>query len=113
MAIKTFSFPARVNASGDVQFRLRKAQFGDGYSQVAGDGINPITRSWELSFVGKLDKILPVIRFLEEHQGVKSFQWLPPLGVLGLYRCESGYKPVAMGAGVYSLTTTFTEAFNP
>ncbi|KFK98134.1 phage tail protein [Serratia sp. Ag1] len=112
MAIKTFTFPARVNATGDVQFRLRKAQFGDGYSQVAGDGINPVTRSWEVSFAGKLKKIMPVIQFLEEHQGTKSFQWVPPLGDLGLYRCD-GFKPVALGAGNYSLTATFTEAFNP
>lgn len=113
MAIKTFTFPVRVNATGEVQFRLRKAQFGDGYAQVAGDGINPITRSWEISVTGKIHIVQPVILFLEEHQGVKSFQWIPPLGVLGLYRCESGYKPIAMGAGVYSLTTTFIEAFNP
>ncbi len=46
MGIQTFEFPARVNAAGDMRFRVRKAQFGDGYAQVSGDGINPIVRSW-------------------------------------------------------------------
>ncbi|QHA85536.1 phage tail protein [Serratia rhizosphaerae] len=111
MTIKTFSYPARVNAVGDTRFRIRKAQFGDGYEQVAGDGINPIRRSWDLSFVGKYDYIAPIIAFLEDHYGVKSFQWTPPNNILGLYRCE-GYKPVAMGGDNYSLTATFTEAFS-
>ena len=50
MGIQTFEFPARVNAAGDMRFRVRKAQFGDGYAQVSGDGINPIVRSWDLTF---------------------------------------------------------------
>ncbi|AWC81266.1 phage tail protein [Serratia sp. CY52157] len=111
MGIQTFEFPARVNAAGDMRFRVRKAQFGDGYAQVSGDGINPIVRSWELTFVGKYDYITPIIVFLENHHGVKSFQWTPPTQVPGLYRCE-GYKPVAMGGDNYSLTATFTEAFH-
>lgn len=65
MGIQTFEFPARVNAAGDMRFRVRKAQFGDGYAQVSGDGINPIVRSWELTFVGKYDYITPIIVFLE------------------------------------------------
>lgn len=111
MAIKTFNFPACVNAAGDTRFRIRKAQFGDGYMQVSGDGINPITRSWDLTFIGQYSYITSIIAFLEDHQGVKSFQWTPPTQVPGLYRCE-GYKPVAMGGDNYSLTATFTEAFH-
>ncbi|MCX2957516.1 MAG: phage tail protein [Serratia symbiotica] len=52
-----------------------------------------------------------MIAFLEDHQGVKSFQWTPPTNAPGLYSCE-GYKPVAMGGDNYSLTATFTEAFH-
>lgn len=111
MAIQIFGFPARVNAAGDTRFRIRKAQFGDGYTQVSGDGINPVIRSWDLTFIGKYDYITPIIVFLETHQGVKSFQWTPPTNVPGLYRCE-GYKSVAMGGENYTLTATFTEAFH-
>ncbi|NIH11210.1 MAG: phage tail protein [Serratia symbiotica] len=111
MAIETFSFPARVNTAGDTRYRIRKVQFGDGYTQVAGDGINPVIRSWELNFTGPREFIESVTRFLDVHQGVKSFQWHPPSGVVGLYRCE-GYKFNAMKRGWFSVTATFIEAFH-
>lgn len=69
MAIKTFNYPACINAAGDIRFRIRKAQFGDGYMQVSGDGINPITRSSDLTFIGKYSYITSIIAFLEDHQG--------------------------------------------
>ncbi|BEM76406.1 hypothetical protein SME38J_05090 [Serratia marcescens] len=111
MAILTFDYPARVNAAGDMQFRLRKAQFGDGYTQVAGEGLNPVTRSWDLSFVGNEAYISAIISFFESLQGYRAFQWTPPNNVTGLYRCE-GYKPTALGGNNYSLTATFIEAYH-
>ena len=83
MAIKTFNYPARVNAAGDTRFRIRKAQFGDGYMQVSGDGINPIIRSWDLTFIGKYSYITSIIVFLGRSSRVKSFQWTPPTNVPG------------------------------
>jgi phage-related protein len=111
MTIQTFGFRARVNAAGDTRFRIRKAQFGDGYAQVAGDGINPVIRTWDLTFTGPREFIDDIIKFLESHQGVKSFQWRPPSGDIGLYRCEA-YKNTPMKRRWFSLTATFTEAFH-
>lgn len=112
MTIQTFTYPARVNASGDTQFKVRKIQFGDGYTQVSGDGINNVSQSWNLSFLGDNTYILEIIQFLSTHQGVKSFQWTPPLGKMGLYRCDS-YKHAALGGDRYSLTATFEQAHHP
>ena len=47
MAIETFQWSPRTNAAADATFRIRKAQFGDGYVQVAGDGINFRAQNWE------------------------------------------------------------------
>ncbi|XTZ40274.1 phage tail protein [Salmonella enterica] len=113
MAVETFTWCPRINASQEVTFTTRKAQFGDGYAQVAGDGINTRSQQWSLSFVGNETLIGAIKDFLDRHQGVKSFQWKPPLEPLGLYRCEEGYKPTALGAGKYSLDVTFTQAFAP
>ncbi|MCP6536485.1 phage tail protein, partial [Klebsiella pneumoniae] len=52
MAIEIFTWSPRVNPQQTVNFRVRKAQFGDGYAQVSGDGINTRSQDWELSFVG-------------------------------------------------------------
>ena len=51
MAVETFSWCPKVASQVDTSFRTRKAQFGDGYTQVAGDGINPVTPQWSVSFM--------------------------------------------------------------
>ncbi|WP_240327945.1 phage tail protein, partial [Klebsiella pneumoniae] len=101
-----------VNPTQTVSFRTRKAGFGDGYTQVSGDGLNPRSQEWELNFVGTEDYILPIKQFLDRHGGTKSFQWTPPLEDIGLFRCEQ-YKPVPMGGGNYSLSATFIQGFKP
>ena len=112
MAVETFTWCPRVGAQSDASFRTRKAQFGDGYAQVSGDGINPRTPQWSVSFTGKETYILEIKAFLERHAGWKSFQWKPPLEPEGLYRSES-INIVTHGAGLYTLSTTFTQAFHP
>ena len=106
MAIEIFTWSPRVNPTQTVNFRTRKAQFGDGYAQVSG------SQEWELSFVGTEDYIRPIKQFLDRHGGTKSFQWTPPLEDVGLFRCEQ-YKPVPMGGGNYSLSATFIQGFKP
>ena len=112
MAIETFTWYPRVNAEADVKHRVRKASFGDGYTQVAGDGINPRTQEWNLSFIGTEEYIQPILDFLDRMAGTKSFLWKPPLNPLGFWRCEE-YKAVAMGGDNYTLTATFEQAFKP
>lgn len=50
--------------------------------------------------------------FLDRHGGSHSFIWQAPLKGAGLYRCDA-YRPSALGAGKYSLSATFTQAFAP
>ncbi|TDB57247.1 phage tail protein [Photorhabdus khanii] len=110
--IETFNWNPRTSASSDVNFRIRKAQFGDGYTQVAGDGINPRSQKWELSFVGNEAYIRAIMDFLDRHGGYKSFQWTPSLANAGLYRCDA-YKQIALGGGNYSLSASFAQAYHP
>lgn len=49
MALETFNWSPRVNPSQDVTMRTREAQFGDGYTQTSGDGLNPPNESSLLS----------------------------------------------------------------
>ena len=109
--VDTFTWCPRINAQSDTTFRVKKAQFGDGYTQTAGDGLNNRSDSWQLEFVGEEAMIEQIIAFFDRHGGYKSFIWKPPLRPQGLFRCEQ-YKPNALGGGKYSLTTTFIEAFS-
>lgn len=112
MAIETFTWCPRINAEGTVTHRNRQAQMGDGYKQTAGDGINPRSQEWDLTFVGDEDYISQIKAFIDRHGGVKSFQWKPPLEPLGLYKCNT-YKPLAIGGNKHSLSAKFTESFSP
>ncbi len=112
MAIEEFTWYARINAEEEVTFRTRSAQFGDGYQQVSGDGLNPRSQKWTVEFTGSENYIADIKAFLDRHAGTKSFSWRPPLEPLGLFRCNS-YKPTALGAGKYNLSATFEQAFAP
>lgn len=94
--IKTFTFCPRIDAVAKTEFQIRKAQFGDGYVQRAGNGINTKSTGWTLQFVGDWDYIKPIFDFLDEHGGHTAFQWVNPMEELGLYVCES-YDPTAKG----------------
>ncbi|MDD8160574.1 phage tail protein, partial [Escherichia coli] len=67
MAIETFTWCPRLNAEADINFRVRKAQFGDGYQQVSGDGINPRSQKWTLQFTGTETYIGAIKDFLDRH----------------------------------------------
>jgi phage-related protein len=112
MAIETFTWTPDDEAGGDSTLRTRKSQFGDNYAQVSTDGLNAESDSWSLSFGGLADEIAPILAFIRRHRGAKSFLWINPEGVLGLYRCESFRQQRKPGA-VLLLTATFDRAYHP
>lgn len=112
---ETFSYQTRVGASGDIAQRVWANDFGDGYSQSGGTGINTKSQSWELSLSGLLqegDDLLGVRDFLDRHEGYKSFNWTPPGGVAGRYKAN-GYKLGTLGAGMYTLSVSFKQTYTP
>ncbi|MFW8567076.1 phage tail protein [Orrella sp. 11846] len=110
--METFTWCPRVDASGEYAYRVIDAQFGDGYKQSVGDGLNTETSSWSLSFRGRSDKIAPIRNFLRARQGFQPFKWTPPLGDEGVYEARK-LSLVAIGGGVYDLSVTFTQRFEP
>ncbi len=112
MQKETFNWSPRVNPRGQVRLRTLEAKFGDGYTQTAADGINSKVQSWPLEFVGTEQKIGEIAAFLDRHGGFRSFLWTPPLGGEGRYRATE-YDPVALGAGLFSLSVTFQQTFGP
>lgn len=110
MALREFTWRPKRENEGSFTFRTLTAQFGDGYAQRAGDGINLRKGSWALEFVGTSTKILAIKVFLDEHEGYKSFLYRPTL----LPRAVScvatqGYKLVEVGPGISRLSVTIEE----
>lgn len=112
MAIEVFSWKPLAPAEADVKLRNRKAQFGDGYKQVSGDGLNAREQSWNLSFGGSESEIAEIVAFLDRMAGRKAFQWKPPLYPVGLWLCEE-YTPKENPGLYFTLTATFVQAFKP
>lgn len=112
MAVETFTWCPRIEPVSSPSYRNRTSRFGNGYEQVVGDGPNNLEDSWALTFVvGAADAAL-IKAFLDRHAGNKSFLWTPPLSGVGFFK-STAPSVTPNGAGVYTLTTTFTQAFAP
>jgi phage-related protein len=112
MAVETFTWCPSVSATSAPEYRTRSSKFGNGYEQVVGDGPNNRVDSWPLTFVVREDVALQIKAFLDRHGGYKSFFWTPPLGELSFFRASApAVNP--RGAGMFTLTTTFTQSFLP
>jgi phage-related protein len=85
-----FTWRASFGAQMQKRPKLFKAEFGDGYTQRAGKGINFNPDSWNLSF-DSVDDVTAdeIMNFLDAKGGVTSFSWVNLNGVTGLYTCES------------------------
>ncbi|WP_263225132.1 phage tail protein [Pseudomonas alabamensis] len=112
---ETFNFSTRVGASGEVKQRVWENDFGDGYTQSGGTGINNKSQEWGHQATGRLEdgQELRLMRdFLDRHEGYRSFQWTPPGGSQGRYKVN-GYKLDPQGAGLFKLTFTMKQVFTP
>ena len=92
---------------------IRKVQFGDGYTQVSGSGLNSESLTYEYSFTGRPELGLQIYAFLRRHK-TKSFSFKPPFGELALWRVEAdSLQKVIKSKTVMTITATFEQAFAP
>ncbi|RKH93612.1 phage tail protein [Corallococcus sp. AB038B] len=77
--MERFPFTPDYGAQADAAPRVRRAQFGDGYSQRSGDGLNPVLRRWALQFsnLAKLNADA-LEAFLRARAGVEPFEFVTP-----------------------------------
>ena len=94
-------------------FKVLQSSFGDGYTQRTSVGINNRSSTWAYKKTGKKALILEIKAFFDEHKGAYSFLWDSPLD--GEVRVKTGldYTPVYLGAGLWQISTTFTQVFYP
>ena len=106
----TFSWVPTSTSRATSTGLVRRAQFGDGYAQSIADGINPMSRAYDLTFTGSSALISQIAAFLDAHVGV-SFFFAHPIHGTGLYYCDS-YSDSGEGL-TYTLTATFQQTFQP
>lgn len=99
--------------SGQFDFRIKQVQFGDGYRQIAKDGLNTRLQKWQLSFDRDEAEIGAIQSFLDAHEA-QWFLWTPPGSntVQGRYICLGYSKIPSLGINE-KLSCTFEEFVAP
>lgn len=92
--------------------KVLQSSFGDGYTQRTSVGINNRSSTWAYKRTGKKALIQEIKAFFDVHKGADSFLWDSPLD--GEVRVVAGdYMLVSLGGGMWSISTTFTQTFQP
>ncbi|MDM3287058.1 phage tail protein [Citrobacter sp. Cf042] len=115
MAIEHFAWRIKASSQPTLKSKdtVRTAQFGDGYKQVSGAGMNDETLSYEFSFTGEPGTVKDIYAFLRRHK-TESFSFTPPGGDLALWRVEAdSLQRVTKSKTVETVSATFEQAFAP
>lgn len=109
----TFTWAARVDASEDLTVATLSAQFGDGYKQVAGSGMNAAVESWSLTCNGSRAEMVAIRAFLKSHI-TTAFWWTNAWGDRQLYRVKSDSISTKFIHGeLAEISFKFEQAFAP
>lgn len=111
--VDTFNptIPPQEEPSGDISYRLSESQFGDGYRQIVGDGLNVKVQKWPLTWKGTVAEVDPIRDFFDAHIGI-SFYWTPPNGVQAKFLVK-GYQEIPAAAGNMTLVATLEQMYTP
>lgn len=109
----TFTIAPDFSSSVTVEPRVLRSQFGDGYQQRVGDGINARAEKWSLRFSARTaTERDAILAFLVARNGIESFDWTSPSGTVGKFVCPAwNYTPDS--AATNTVTATFEQVFEP
>jgi len=110
--METFTLCVQVAPSSEVGFRALRTDFGDGYTQEAGDGINTRHEKWSVAVKGRISGVVgEAMAFLDRHEGFRAFEWQSPTSGLKTFKCREGYSLQHVVFDIYTLSATFEEVF--
>lgn len=109
--METFTWTPDHDATRTLEPRLNSMQFGDGYEQDVGDGINFMVESWDLTFSNRTKTEINAIEaFLATQGGHTIFQWVTPHGSTKRFRCKRWRSKVSHDYD-WTLSATFDQHF--
>ena len=109
--LDTFTWCPEVGAEATYTQRNLRVQFGDGYEQVMGDGINIEKDSWPLTF--NVDKdVGELIRdFIRRHKERTPFYWTPPFAEEPEKYIGKGLSVTYPGGRAMIIKVTFEKTY--
>ena len=108
----TFTWTPTYIVNKSIMPRIRITEFGDGYTQRAGDGLNTQRQEWSLEFISDSTTTNAIEAFLIETGGVDSFTWTLPGQSTPLKFRYMEYEKSPAGPFAYLITTTFRQEFD-
>jgi len=109
--------PMRSGGSREDKARVLFNEFGEGYRQRLGDGINMINSNLNLQWVGSSTDILALVTHFEERAGYQSFTinatWNTTWNISATDRwtCET-WSLNELGNSTYSLSANLRKEFD-
>jgi len=92
--------------------KVVEADFGDGYTQRALDGINGVKPTFNVALTSlSLADANTITAFLEARGGYQAFLWTPPNEAQQVFRCKT-WTMTPTGAGYANVTAKFIKEFD-
>lgn len=109
----TFSYVPDRGFSKTTKPRVLLYQFGDGYAQRTGDGINSMPSVYNLTFNGRdVTTAEAIIAFLEDTEGRTYFNWTPAGEANQIKVIASEWTMVHDTSISRNISVTFTQVFD-
>jgi len=109
--------PTRMGSSKDVKTRMYVNEFGEGYRQRTGDGINMINTTLNLEWLGSGTDTTALITHFEERAGYQAFTinatWNSDWGINSSWKwtCQQ-WNVTEIGDDVYRVTAAIRREFD-
>lgn len=100
-------------STGKKQYRINKAQFGNGFQQRAKDGINNKLSGWNVSWDNVTDSEKDtIVAALDATDGVTSLDWTPPDSATSQKFIVAGYNVNPLSGSIFTVSATLEEIFD-
>ena len=104
--------PNYAGLSRSTKTRILTNNFGGGYRQRSGDGLNMIMREYDVEWIGLNADINELVDHFEEREGYQDFTWTPPDDDTEYkWTCEE-WTRIQLGKRASTLTAHFRQEFD-
>lgn len=109
----TFTWVPTQEPTEASQPRVRNFATADGYEQRTRFGLNTNPKEWSLEFSNRTDvEREEISTFLDARAGVEAFDWTPPRGAVGKYKCPQ-WQITLSNCNNNQIRATFQQVFEP
>lgn len=112
MATLPFEPKVAGDSSVAVTPRTLRVDFGDGYNQRAGDGLNTTPGKWSLKWDLKATDATTLIAFFKTHGGHTSFDWTPPRETVSQKFIVNDWNEVPYGESGATITANIEQVYD-